>query len=203
MSWGRGLTCPEGIASRAWPISQMQDVEAYVSCDSCAASICWHQVAQSCGMQESYYSLFSQAWDAQRSATYLRGEVVLSANELTAPLSMSKSSPPHVVRRSKQKRSVQFGPAIELHIFEDFDQQVAPAISFGVDALQQWEDKPWTIHKKLGRSDTQTKLMKDNTYVQPHVIDRWCVASSGHPQEAKSWLSEKVIHHVKILTIFQ
>ena len=158
MIWGRGLTCPDGIANRPWPLSSMpcQDVEAYSSSRKdttrgnhetscfCAASIQWQHTARSCGMQVGLYDLFSQTWAAQRSATHLRGEIALSACSSATFLSTPRPIPQ---RRTSNTWKPRFGASIELHIFEDYDCSMAPPVVLGIDALCQWQEKPWALRK--------------------------------------------------------
>eukprot|EP00434_Breviolum_minutum_P041297 symbB.v1.2.036738.t1/scaffold5124.1/size30633/4 len=173
----REFTCPHGIVNRTRPFQEVQDVEAYVDYASCAASIRWHQIASGCEIECELTTLFSQHWMAQRQAIGLRGEVALSDYDnilLATPANLAADKKSCNRKRLRgQRPSVHFRNSVELHVFEEQDQQISAAIPFGIDSLGLWEDKPWKIRKSPTGGD-YFDCDKESTCLQPHVNDRWC-----------------------------
>ena len=174
---GREFTCPHGIVNRTRPFQEVQDVEAYVDYASCAVSIRWHQIASGCEIECELTTLFSQHWMAQRQAIGLRGEVALSDYDnilLATPANLAADKKSCNRKRLRgQRPSVHFRNSVELHVFEEQDQQISAAIPFGIDSLGLWEDKPWKIRKSPTGGD-YFDCDKESTCLQPHVNDRWC-----------------------------
>ena len=84
-----------------------------------------------------------------------------------------------------QRLSVHFRDVVDLHVFDEQEQQTSAAIPFGIDTLGLWEEKPWKIDKfPIDGSDFDCD--KDSTCLQPHVSDRWCANGWGTPLSAES-----------------
>ena len=167
---GRDLTCPHGIVDRTWPSQDVQDVEAYVDYDSCAASIRWHNIASSCGMECG-----------------LRCEVALSnlaTPAWTPSVTSAVDSKGNRNRLRGQGLSVHFRDVVDLHVFDEQELQISAAIPFGLDTLGLWDEKPWKIARSPNDDyyfDSDKDWDKDSTYLQPHVSDRWCANGWGTP----------------------
>ena len=170
---GREFTCPHGIVNRTRPFQEVQDVEAYVDYASCAASIRWHNIASHCGIECELTTLFSQHWMAQRQAIGLRGEVALSdyaTSVLASPATFAADKKLCSRNWSRgQRLSVHFRDVVDLHVFDEQEQQTSAAIPFGIDTLGLWEEKPWKIDKfPIDGSDFDCD--KDSTCLQPPCL---------------------------------
>ena len=158
---GRVLACPQGIAERAWPDHTMQDVEAYVNEDSCAAGIRWHQTAQHCGYEVTLESLYRDQWCAQQTAMVLRGDVLQDYDALHQcdgnPIAQHHAPRPC---RNKKCRQVSFEERINVHIFHDDNDTRTGAITLGLTSLQQWSEKPWSLHPNLAFDDRGASKMR-------------------------------------------
>jgi len=62
---------------------------------------------------------------------------------------------------------------VDLHVFDEQEQQTSAAIPFGIDTLGLWEEKPWKIDK-FPIAHNYFDCDKGSTCLQPHVSDRWC-----------------------------
>ena len=73
-----------------------------------------------------------------------------------------------------------FRDVVDLHVFDEQEQQTSAAIPFGIDTLGLWEEKPWKIDKSPIAGD-YFDCDKGSTCLQPHVSDRWCANGWGIP----------------------
>ena len=74
-----------------------------------------------------------------------------------------------------RNRQLRFEKVVDLHIFEEHCVRTVPSISFGIDDLKAWNDKPWRLHSLHWQHD------KAGSRSQPHVSDRWCVVRDSWP----------------------
>ena len=143
MILGRESGRLERVLDRTRPELQLQGVEAYVTLMSCAASTCWQQDAP----VDSSFSSYDD-WDAQRTAIWLRGEVLQDA---AAPLMPQRldwkppSQPRYEITLKKKEMNVHFAKDATVHIFEETGLDRSHAIPLQVDSLRSWADKPWSL----------------------------------------------------------
>ena len=110
---------------------------------SCAASTCWQQDAP----VDSSYSSYD-AWDAQRTAIWLRGEVL---QDTAAPLTSQRydlkpqSQSWNAITLKKKGMNVHFAKDATVHIMEETGPDISQAIPLQVDSLSSWPDKPWSL----------------------------------------------------------
>ena len=142
MILGRDLTCPEGIVNREAMSSTMQDA---------LASIQWHRTATHCGIENTFDELFSQHWEAQTAAINLRYDVTMDSSFCP---SMSFLQGVKVLKKPRSQvrddHRIRFDPRIELHIYEESELGLSPAIHFGIESLSRWTEKPWSLCPKSG-----------------------------------------------------